>query len=167
MAPRDGDVLGRHAVEDANLIPARRDCFQKIELLLPVVGVGGIRHHLQAAFEDHKQRGGMGARVHHHGRRGARLELLARHVAKSAGSVIHRPRQHAGEGERHVVPGSHSGAPAVILRAHHTFARHNIGKGAGTPVGLRRAVKVDHDGVRRLSWPPRGTSSSSIGRCGR
>ena len=40
-----------HAVQDAGLVPARRDRLQKLDLLLSIVGVWGIGDHLQLAFE--------------------------------------------------------------------------------------------------------------------
>ena len=84
----------------------------------------------------------MGARI-------ARHEILPGDVVEAAGRVIHRPRQHAREGQRHVVRGRLARAPLQVLLAHHAFARHQVGIGAPQSVGLEGAVIIDHQVMLR------------------
>jgi hypothetical protein len=58
-------TMRRSTPTDPGLVPVRRGRFQKVELLLALVGGGGIRDDLELTLEDDEQRGLMSARAHH------------------------------------------------------------------------------------------------------
>ena len=107
VTARHGDVFARQAVEHFASRP-----MSPAQLLMnsnagwSLYAAGWIRDHLEGRLVYRVHRQLVRPRAHHHGRlaNGLRNSALVT-LSKAAGRVVHRPGQHAREGQHHVMIG--------------------------------------------------------------